>query len=264
MPIPTLTAIAAESAERRGPADDRPLLVLGPSLGTSTRLWQDVAARLRDDHRVLAFDLPGHGRSAPAAAPFTMSELAAGVIALVDDLGEERFHYAGDSIGGAIGLTLLVEHPERVAAAAIVCSGAKIGTPEAWAERAALVRAQSTSALVVGSAQRWFAPGSMEREPEASGELLHTLRETDAESYARCCEALAGYDLRDRLGEIAAPVLVIAGAHDEATPLALSQEIADGVADARLVVAERSAHLAPAEEPDLVAGALADFLGGAR
>jgi 3-oxoadipate enol-lactonase len=230
-----------------GPAD-APLLVLGPSLGTSSILWDAVAARLRTRFRTVQWELPGHGTGPAAREPFTVAELAEGVIRLLDELG------------GAVGLELLLAHPERVDAAAIVCSGAAIGTPAGWAERAALVRASGTPSVVVASAQRWFAPDSMTRSPDITGRLLNSLRDADDESYALCCEALAGYDVRSRLAEIAVPVLAVWGEFDEVTPESSAAEIQHGVHDGRLAEIVGASHLAPAERPDEVAGLLSDFL----
>ena len=87
-----------------------------------------------------------------------------------------------------------------------------------WSERAAKVRASGTPVMVTGSAERWFAPGFLERQPEVGATLLHSLQDADREGYAQVCDALAAYDVRDRLAEITSPVLAIAGALDQATP----------------------------------------------
>lgn len=242
-----------------GPAG-APLLVLGPSLGTSTLLWEEASTLLREHYRVSAWDLPGHGRGPVARETFTTADLAKAVL---DAVPEERFHYAGVSLGGAVGLELLLAAPGRVAAASIICSGAKIGTPGAWAERAAQVRSQGTASLVVASAQRWFAPGSIERSPDVTGRLLHALRDADDTSYALCAEALAGYDVRDRLGEIEAPVLALWGQYDTVAPEALAREIADGVRRGSVDMVADAAHLAPAEQPAAVAARLVAFFEGA-
>jgi len=254
MTVPRIVAAAPT-----GPAD-APLLVLGPSLGTSAIVWDAAAARLRTRFRTLQWELPGHGTGPAARESFTVAELAEGVIRLLDELGETRVSYAGVSLGGAVGLEVLLAHRDRVDAAAIVCSGAVIGTPAAWAERAAMVRASGTGSVVVASAQRWFAPESMSRAPEITGRLLNSLRDADAESYALCCEALARYDVRGRLAEIAAPVLTVWGEFDEVTPEASSVEVAVGVADGRSAEVVAAGHLAPAEQPDDVARVLSDFL----
>src|SRR5690606_7495185 len=119
--VPGVTAVRMTAARDR---DGLPLLVLGPSLGTTaTTLWTATAAGLTDAFDVVAWDLPGHGhnRSVPEE-PFTMAGLAAGVLGVVDDLltarGEPRasFFHAGDSVGGAVGLQLMLDAPDRVAA----------------------------------------------------------------------------------------------------------------------------------------------------
>ncbi|MEV6350233.1 4-carboxymuconolactone decarboxylase [Actinoplanes sp. NPDC051851] len=236
-------------------APDRPLLLLGASVGTSAEtLWADCAARLYGRYHVVGFDLPGHGRSAPAAGPLTIAGLARAVVALADQIRPgEQFLYAGDSIGGAIGLQVLLDAPERVAAAALICTAAKIGEAPAWHDRAALVREKGTGAVVAGSIERWFGAGFMAAKAATAGALLDALRATDDESYARCCEALAGFDVRDRLAEIAAPVLAIAGAQDKPTPPSALAQIAERALHGRLVVLEDVAHLAPAESPEVVA-----------
>ena len=137
------------------------------------------------------------------------------------------------------------------------CTGAKLGTPEGWLERAETVRTQGTPVMIQGSAQRWFGPGFMEREPELSGRLLHTLRDADRFSYAFCCEALAGFDVRDELGSIRVPTQAIAGAEDTVAPPSFAEEIADGITagggTASAVSLEGVAHLAPFEAPGHVA-----------
>jgi 3-oxoadipate enol-lactonase len=239
--------------------DGAPLLVLGPSLGTSAILWEIAFPLLAERYRVAAWDLPGHGASPSATEPFTVADLADAVADAVRSLGAERILYAGVSLGGAAGLELGLRHPDLVHALAVVASGAQLGDPAAWRERAATVRAQSTSALIIPSAQRWFAPGSVEREPELSGRLLHALRDADAESYSKCCEALAAYDVRDRLSELRMPVVAVWGEHDAVAPEAKAVEIADGVARGRAEMIAGVAHLPPAEHPAATAAALLAF-----
>ncbi|MFB2585118.1 alpha/beta fold hydrolase [Herbiconiux liukaitaii] len=249
----TVPAIAVREF---GGEDGLPLVVVGPSLGTSALLWEGVARGLSERFRVVAWDLPGHGASRPATAPFSVAELADAVAASV----EGPFLYAGVSLGGATGLELLLRHGDRVRAAAIVASGAQLGEPQAWRDRAATVRAQSTSSVIIGSAERWFAPESMARHPDVSGRLLHALQDADDESYALCCEALAQYDVRGRLGEIEAPVLALWGRFDTVAPEEKSAEIARGVLHGESHVVEGAAHLPPAEQPEETARLLLAFL----
>jgi 3-oxoadipate enol-lactonase / 4-carboxymuconolactone decarboxylase len=237
------------------------LLLLGPSLGTSAAsLWKAAAERLAEHVRVVAWDLPGHGHS-PASGAFRIPELAAAVLALADDIAPgQAFSYAGDSVGGAVGLQLLLDAPERVSSAALLCTGAVIGDPEQWRVRAATVRASGTESMVEGSAERWFAPGFANRKPAVAAALLDALRDTNAESYAHVCEALAAFDVVDKLSQITTPVLAIAGADDIPTPPEGLAQIASEVKDGRLVVLDGVGHLAPAEAPDRVADLIAGQL----
>jgi 3-oxoadipate enol-lactonase/4-carboxymuconolactone decarboxylase len=244
-----------------GGPTNAPLLLLGPSVGTSVAaLWGAVAERLAEHVHVVGWDLPGHGRS--PASGFRMPDLAAGVLTLADDLAPgAAFHYAGDSIGGAVGLQLLLDAPGRLMSAVLLCTGAVIGRPEDWADRAATVRASGTAAVVDLARQRWFAGGFVDRRPDVADALVDALRDTDAESYAQACEALADFDVTERLPEITAPVLAVAGAMDIATPPEHLRHIASGVKDGRLVVLDGVGHLAPAEVPDRVADLILGHVG---
>lgn len=241
---------------------DAPLVVLGPSLGTSAILWEDVVPALAATYRVVAWDLPGHGASPVAEEPFTVGEIADAVAARVRDLGGDPIRYAGVSLGGAVGLELSLRHPSLVDRAAIVASGAQLGDASAWHERAAQARTESTSSLIVGSAQRWFAPDSIARRPELTGRLLHALQDADDDSYARCCEALAAYDVRGRLSSIGVPVLAAWGEFDTVAPESKAVEIAEGVRDGRVARIDGAAHLPPAEQPEATARILHEFFEG--
>lgn len=258
--VPTLTGT------QLGGREGQPLLVLGPSLGTSVAtLWGEVAPALGATHHVVGWDLPGHGHDRGSdGRPFTVADLARGVLELVDrTVGPRaRFGYAGDSLGGAVGLQLALDAPDRVDRVVAVCTGARIGDPAMWQERADLVRRAGTAAVVEGAAQRWFGPGFLERSPGVAGRLLDELRHVDRAGYAHACEALGDLDLRDRLGEIDAPVLAVAGSDDVATPVKGMRAVADGVRHGRLEVLDGVAHLAPAESPARVVELLRRHLTG--
>ncbi|WP_028649773.1 3-oxoadipate enol-lactonase [Nocardiopsis sp. CNT312] len=243
-----------------GPEAAAPL-ILGPSLGTSLSVWDPQLRALARDHRVLRYDLPGHGGSpaGAAAAGATVADLARLVLDLADAQGWERFHYAGVSLGGAIGAHLAAHHPDRVASLALVCSSARFGRPDAWRERAEQVRGQGLAALVEGAPGRWFADPGTADGPVGEA-LLADLAATAPEGYAACCDALASYDLRGDLGRISAPTLVVSGREDAPTPPSHGRELADGIPGAALTEIPGAGHLAQADRPEEVTAALLGHL----
>lgn len=242
---------------RLGGSPDSPrLLVVGPSLGTSVEaLWNRVAGLLEAE--VVGWDLPGHGRSAPATTPFTVTDLAEAVRGRTAELAAGRpASYAGVSLGGAVALQLALE-PGVLDHVVCIASAAKVGDPAMWAERAALVRRAGTPVMVEPSAQRWFADGFVGREPSVANRLLLSLSETDKESYALACEALARFDLRDGLDGVRARLVVAPGELDVVVPRELAEQTA-AAAGAELVVLPACGHLPPAENPGAVAALLSD------
>jgi len=256
-----------------GPPDGRPM-ILGPSLGTSLAVWEPQLAALVHTHHVLRWDLPGHGASPaepmagspsgllPSDGSATVGHLAALVLRAADAQGWDRFDYGGVSLGGAVGLHLAVHHPDRLTALSLVCSSARFGDPATWRERARTVRVHGTESMIASRPGVWFAP-DYETTPRGLA-LLEDLRSTDAGGYAACCDALAAFDLRDRLAGITVPTLVVAGGRDPATPPAHAREIADCVPGAVLVEVPDGAHLANAEHPEAVTPALLAHHGGRR
>ena len=235
-------------------------IVLGSSLGTASALWDGVVSALAEHYRVLRFDLPGHALTPAAGEPFSIADVADGVIAFVDSVGGGLFHYAGISIGGAVGLELALRHPDRLLNLAVLCSGAKIGAAEGWLERAAHIRVNGTDDVIAGSAERWFAPGFLERSPAAAAATLATLGQVDDESYALCCDALAAFDVTDEVRVIRSRTLCVSGEFDLPTPTAQLQELASRIPGARHVTIAGVAHLPALERPDTVAALLLEFL----
>lgn len=235
-----------------------PALVVGPSLGTTVAtLWSPVARRLADSYHIIGWDLPGHGASPPPREPFTIGELAAGVIHWVDEtIGAVSFTYAGVSVAGAAGLQLLLDQRRRLVAAALLCTGAQIGTSADWKSRALTVRRAGTGALREQSAQRWFAPTFPNRDPVCARTLLDDLEGVDDEGYAQTCAALAEFDVRARLTEIGTPVLAVAGANDVVTRVDSLRFISANVRCGQFAEVADAGHLVPVEQPDQIASLL--------
>jgi 3-oxoadipate enol-lactonase len=229
--------------------DTGPAVLLGPSLGTTGELWRDLASDLSRDHQVVSLDLRGHGGSPVPPGPYTLEGLAADVVATADALGLEEFAYVGLSIGGAIGQVLGLDHADRLTSLVLCCTAPVFGDPHTWTDRAAQVRRDGVEPLVEATTERWFTPAYRAAQPDRVAWVMDMFRATPPEGYAGCCEALARYDVTDRLGRLRVPTRVVAGAEDPGTPPEVGRRIADAVPDADLVVLDDAAHIANVAVP---------------
>jgi 3-oxoadipate enol-lactonase len=232
--------------------EDAPVLVLANSLGTTKEMWEAQASALRERFSLVRYDHRGHGASAVPPGPYSLGDLGRDALALLDSLGVERFSFCGLSLGGMVGMWVASEEPGRVERLVLCCTSARLGPPETWETRAGIVRAEGMGAIAETVVERWFTPAFREERPEVVRWAVGMLEGTPPEGYAGCCEAIRDMDLRERLGAIRAPTLVIAGADDPATPPEHAGLIASLIPDARLTVVPRSAHLANVEQPEAV------------
>ncbi|MFJ1834204.1 4-carboxymuconolactone decarboxylase [Streptomyces sp. NPDC088175] len=235
--------------------EDAPILVLGPSLGTSWHMWDRQIPELTPHWRVFRYDLPGHG-GAPARPATAIGDLADRLIATLDGLGVQRFGYAGCSIGGAIGADLALRHPHRVASLALVAASPRFGSADEFRQRGVVVRTNGLEPMARTAPERWFTPGFAAAQPAIVDWAVQMVRTTDPGCYIAACEALAAFDVRGELGRITAPTLVLVGAEDRVTGPGDARTLVAGIPDARLALVPGASHLAPVEQP----GAVTDLL----
>ncbi|HVU79428.1 MAG TPA: alpha/beta fold hydrolase [Gaiellaceae bacterium] len=211
-------------------------LVLYGSLGSTAAMWEPQAPL----GAALAVELPGHGAE-PLHDEVSVESLAQRVL----DRVEGRFSLVGLSLGGAVAMRVAATAPERVERLALACTSPDFGDPALWLERAATVRRDGLESIVDAVLGRWFTPSF----PHVA-RYREMFVSIDREGYARCCEALAGWDGRDDLRRIEAPTLVLAGAGDPTSPPAHAGEIGTLVRDSRVAVIEGARHLANVERAD--------------
>jgi 3-oxoadipate enol-lactonase len=224
--------------------------VLPASLGTTRELWDAQARALEPQFRVLRYEHRGHGASPVPPGPYAMAELGADAVELLDELGIERAVWCGLSLGGMVGMWLAVHAPERLSALVLACTSAHVAASEAYRERAALVRSQGIEPVADAVVARWFTPATFHDRPELPERFRAIVVAQPVEGYAGCCEALAGWDFRDRLSSISVPALVVAGAEDQATPAPDTELLAECIPGASRVVLAGAAHLANLEQPE--------------
>jgi 3-oxoadipate enol-lactonase len=244
-------------------ADDAPVVVLSNSLGATRGMWDPQVPALAERYRVVTYDTRGHGDSPAPQGPYVLDDLVDDLVALLDEVGAERAHVAGLSLGGMTAMRLAARDPELVNRLAVLCTSAR-PDPQPFLDRAAAVRSGGTAPLAPTVAGRWVTPPFAAEHPDVVARLEAMIAGSDDEGYAACCEVVAAVDLREDLGRIAAPTLVVSGAEDVALPPAHQQVIADGIPGAELLTVSPGAHLANLERTEVTAALLAHFDGAGR
>ncbi|RKR03421.1 3-oxoadipate enol-lactonase/4-carboxymuconolactone decarboxylase [Kushneria sinocarnis] len=228
-----------------------PLVVLAHPLGMNQGVWDELLGALVPRYRVLTWDLPGHGSSAPVEQALSAADLADEVRALIAAAGAEHCHFVGTSIGGMIGLQLLHDCPEMIEHMVLTNTGLQIGAPDNWHERAARVRREGLEHMAGELAPRWFSPATRQTVPELVDGWTRQLERVDDESYARLCELLAATDFRQQEWPAPLPALqLIGGREDGATPPETLQTLAHGLHDAPLDIFDDVGHVPSVEAPE--------------
>ncbi|MFL6075137.1 MAG: alpha/beta fold hydrolase [Mycobacteriales bacterium] len=236
-----------------------PVVVLAHALGLDWRMWDTVMPALAAaGRRVVAYDLRGHGWAAGSPSPHTMDDAARDLIGVIDALGVETAHVVGLSYGGGIAQQAAVAHPERFASLSLL---ATTDHPfEAFEGRARSGEVDGMAAQVVPSLTRWFTPEGL----AVGGWGVRYARERvlrgNPVDWAASWRAFKGLDVRDKLGGLTVPTLVLAGERDASTTPEIMSALADRVPGARYQVLPGTPHMQTLECPELVAEALDAFL----
>ena len=241
--------------------ESAPPIVLSHALGTSLRMWEPQVPALAERFRVIRYDTRGHGESDVSREPVTIERLGRDMLALLDHLGIARAHLGGLSAGGITALWVALHEPARVDRLVLANTAARIGSPEVWDERIATVRAGGMRAMRDGAVERFLMAPFREAHPEIAREVGDMVEATPVSGYVALAGALRAADLRGDLARVAAPTLVIGGAHDPSTPPEQSHELYAGIVGSELVMLDDAAHLSNVEKPDAFAAALLRFLG---
>ena len=236
-----------------------PLLLLN-SVGCDLNLW-DAAMPHLSGFRVIRMDMRGHGRSDAPPGDYTLGQIAADAVAVLDAAGTEKAAICGLSLGGMTAMTMALNTPDRVSALVLACTSPQMD-PEGWRARVELVRAQGMAAVVDAVMARFFSD-HFRRDHAAEVAAVRTrFLELDPLGYAGGCAAIRDMALIDKISAIRKPTLIIAGGEDVATPFeGHGGEIQKRIAGARAVMLS-AAHIAPVEAPAAFAAAVTKFLLG--
>jgi 3-oxoadipate enol-lactonase len=242
------------------------LLIMG--LGASLETWAAQRDAFAASYRVIELDNRGAGRSESPPPPWTVPDMAADAIGVLDALGVGCAHVLGVSMGGMIAQEMAIRHPERIDRLVVAVSFARPDPlrrafllHRRWARlQGADARAESVANLP------WLLSPALINDPQrimAVLELVGSMPFMEAEAYARQVDAILEHNTLARLHRVRAPTLVLAAAEDVLTPVSLSEEIAAAIPEARLEVLPRGNHGVLVEYPEDFNRAVLAFLAEA-
>jgi pimeloyl-ACP methyl ester carboxylesterase len=252
-----------------------PPIVFIHGLSGSWQNWLEQLPVFAREHRVIAFDLPGFGSSEMPSEQISMSGYGRFVEALLEELGVSSAAVVGNSMGGFIGIELAIRFPQRVERLVLV-SAAGLSIEYLRIERALAVLSTLDARLAAYTG--WLASRSdaLTRRPRSRelifGIVAHRasklpgplvaeqVRGSGKPGFVPALDALTRYPIRDRLGEIACPTLIVWGTEDKLIPARDADEFERLISDARKVVWPDTGHVAMLERPDAFNQLLAAFL----
>ena len=239
-----------------------PVLMLSNSLGADLHMWDDQAPAFAKEFRLVRYDRRGHGKSGVPRGPYSMERLGRDVLAILDALKIKKAHWCGLSMGGMVGQWLGANAPERIEKLVLCNNTCHYADKGPWNDRLKLLREKGTvNVLLAGTMERWFTKGFRDSHQQTIARLSAIFLATKLEGYIACGEAVRDMDHRALLPKIKAPTLIIAGQHDNACTVAMSEYLRDHIPGAKLVVFE-SAHISNIEQPEIFTKTVLDFLRG--
>jgi len=240
-----------------GDPDGAPV-VFSNSLGTDYRLWDQVLPLLPEGLKFIRYDKRGHGLSSCPDAPYSMGALISDAERLLDHLNVKDCLFVGLSIGGMIAQGLAVKRLDLIRAMVISNTGAKIGTPEMWAERIDAANTGGIESLADAVMERWFSK-AFRATPDLAA-WRNMLTRTPLAGYAGCSAAISGTDFYTTTASLTLPTLAIAGSEDGSTPPDLVRETAELIKGSQFHLIRGAGHLPCVEKPEDFAAALGAFI----
>lgn len=232
-------------------------IVLIHAAGSNGHSWHHQYDHLGKSHSPFALDLPGHGRSSGVEGLASVQDYADFADAYLDTLKIDSAVIIGRSMGGAVAMDLAIRHPARVQALGLIATAAKFDlAPELIETWRGVAMGRTGQPFTNGG----YSPKTITEHPEIIREGWGEQIKTDPRVRWGDMVACSKVDLRDSIGHINKPTLIIAGADDDITPPLSARALNEAIKGSRLEVIADAGHYVTSEQPDAVNAALDKFL----
>jgi len=251
------TVQSAFSVEGSGP----PLFLIH-GVGSTRHAWEGLIAHLRSSFRCISYDLRGHGRTPKLPPPYSLEDFVEDLEALRRELGIEKAHFAGHSLGGMIAPAYAHRYGEHVLSLGLFSTAAFRSAEDQTKMRQFVetMRTHGVGAVLETLKDRWFTPEFALRHPDTIERRMQQLRAMDEEVYVNTFAVYAESDTAPWLPSLQQPALVLTGENDVSCSPRLNRQMAAALPHAELQILPRLRHSILVEAPDEVAPAVLAFL----
>ncbi|HVM23643.1 MAG TPA: alpha/beta fold hydrolase [Sphingomicrobium sp.] len=243
--------------DEAGAGDATPIVFLH-GVGSDKSVWRPQLAHFAKARRSLAFDYPGYGESDPAPEGTTRDDYAAAILSAMRELGIDKAHVCGLSLGGVVAIAMHHLAADRCASLILADTFAVHPDGPAIHERSVAASA-NMRILAEGRADVLLAQPA---DPAVRSEVIETMARIDPAAFRIGAEAVWLADQRERCERIRVPTLVVCGTEDHVTPPSLSRTLTQLIPGARFEPVERAGHLANLEQPDAFNTIVGAFVRG--
>lgn len=246
---------------RTGPRGHPPVVFLHP-VGLDLGYWSAQIEALCDTHDLVAYDLPGQGRSSGSPADWTLDQAAETLAKVIGSTGASSAHVVGLSVGGMIAQALACDRPGLFRSLTLIDTAASFSDEArvGMRQRAAMARESGMAAVVPSTIERWFTRQTVTRRPDLVDRVTKTLLQDDAEVHAAMWDMIASLDLVSQVDRISCPTLILVGEFDPSSPVAAARQLQEHIAGSEMQVIAGASHMSPLEAPEAINAHLQAFL----
>ncbi len=250
---------------RTGPRGGTPVVLVHP-VGLDLTYWSSQIEALCDDYDVVAYDLPGHGRTPGSPADWTLDHASALLGEVIRSTEHQWVHLIGLSVGGMIAQALTLDQPDLVRSLTLIDTAAAF--PEegraGMRVRAKAARDGGMQAVLQSTIERWFTQETVTRRPDIIDRVSKTLLADDPLVHAAMWDMISSLDLISHLHRVSCPTLILVGEFDPSSPPSAARQLQESIAGAQMHIIPKTSHMAPLENPGAINAYLLPFLASVQ